>query len=258
VTPSLSSFPVPLTFSAVDLQPEATIQIALTAASEAPDVEALGDAIRSVASALSMGVCPAPSLGTTERPAIGLLPAEDRGSTYRHFMRVRDLHPGAYHLLLNVLAQSHYDIFPLKSADVRAFDGGDSLTFDDIGRAGLPAPPMLPFELHSFVDPPVVGETVFRIRFAASECSGFFSEVQKSLAAWDALVLLGGYAESFEEADLPILQRGTSERFADTIEHRVHVVTPSQAAVEGMLNLLCRVHGAISPIVELEIESLRE
>jgi hypothetical protein len=191
----------------------------------------------------------------TERPAITLLPADVTGSQYRQSVRTRGLHPGAYRLLLTMLAQSHYDVIALKRAQVRAAGIGDALSFDDILDAGFPAPPAaLPFTLQIPDDLLGLDELVFRIRFATNEASRIFPDVRKRLNEWNNLVIIGGYVETFEEAELQILPRETVERYADTIEHWIGAPSLNRAAIDGLLNVLCRIHGAVNPIVELEIE----
>jgi hypothetical protein len=255
VRPSLSSFPVPLTFSAVTLEEDALIEVVADLDGDAPDFEGLGDAINCFATVMSWGACPARGLGVAERPAVTLLPADVNGSEYRQSLRTRGLHPAAYRLLLTILAQSHYDVTPLKRAQVRTAGEGDALTFSDILDAGYPVPPAaLPFTLQIPADLLALDELVFRIRFVTGEASRIFPDVRKRLAEWNNLVILGGYIETFEEADLQILPRETAERYADTIEHWIGAASLNRAAVDGLVNVLCRVHGAINPIVEVEIE----
>jgi hypothetical protein len=255
VRPSLSSFPVPLTFSAVTPEEDALIEIVADLDGDAPDFEGLGDAINCFATVMSWGACPARGLGVAERPAVTLLPADVNGSEYRQSLRTRGLHPAAYRLLLTILAQSHYDVTPLKRAQVRTAGEGDALTFSDILDAGYPVPPAaLPFTLQIPADLLALDELVFRIRFVTGEASRIFPDVRKRLAEWNNLVILGGYIETFEEADLQILPRETAERYADTIEHWIGAASLNRAAVDGLVNVLCRVHGAINPIVEVEIE----
>jgi hypothetical protein len=253
--PSLASFPVPITFAAVDLEEDATIEIVADLQSDPPSFDSFADAMNCIASVLSWGACPAPSVGTTERPAVTLLPPETTSSVYRQSWRTRGLHPGAYRMLLSMLAQLHFGALPLTSVGVHAFGKGGVLTFGDVLDAGFPAPPIpLPFEPQIPDDVLALDEMVFRIRFATKEVSRFFSQVQLRLIEWNNLVALGGYLETFEEADLPILPRETTERYADTIEHWICAVSLNRAAVDGLLNVLCRIHGAVNPIVELEIE----
>ena len=253
--PSLSSFPVPLTFSAAGLEEDALIEVVADLDGDTPDFESLGDALNCFATVLSWGGCPAPRLGAVERPAVTLLPAEVTGSTYRQSIRTRGLHPGAYRMLLTMLAQSHYDVTPLQRAQVRTAGEGDALLFNDILDAGYPVPPaLLPFALDIPDDLLAREELVFRIRFVTSDASRIFSDVRKRLNEWNNLVIIGGYVETFEEADLQILPRDTAERYADTIEHWIGVASLTRAAVDGLLNVLCRVHGAINPIAEVEIE----
>jgi hypothetical protein len=255
VKSALTSFPVPLTFSAVDLEESATIEIALDLQGETPDFEALADGINCVASVLSWGACPARSLVATERPDVTVLPARITGSAYRQSLVTHGLHPGAYRLLLTMLAQSHYEVLPLESAEIRAIGAGDALTLDQVLDAGFPAPPApLPFALKTPVDLLALDEIVFRIRFATKEVSRIFSEIEDRLDEWNSLVIVGGYAGTFEATDLQILPRETTERFADTIEHAIGAVALSTASVDGLINMLCRIHASISPIVELEIE----
>ena len=252
---SLTSFPVPLTFSAMGLEEDALIEIVVEVTGDTPDFESLGDAMNCLASVLSWGACPARGLGVTERPAVTLLPADVTGSEYRQSLRTRGLHPSAYRLLLTTLAQSHYDLIALKRAQVRAAGIGDALTFDDILDAGYPGPPaLLPFALQIPDDLPALDELVFRIRFTTSDVSRIFPDVRKRLNEWNNLVIIGAYVGTFEEADLQILPRETVERYADTIEHWIGAVSLNRAAVDGLLNVLCRIHGAINPIVELQIE----
>lgn len=253
--PSLASFPVPLTFSAVGLEADALIEVVADLDGDTPDFESLGDAMNCFATVLSWGACPARGLGVTERPAVTLLPADVNGSEYRQSLRTRGLHPGAYRLLLTMLAQSHYDVVPLKRAQVRTAGEGDALTFNDILDAGYPGPPaLLPFALRIPADLLTLEELVFRIRFTTSDVSRILPDVRKRLNEWNNLVIVGGYVETFEEADLQILPRETAERYADTIEHWIGVASLNRAAVDGLVNVLCRVHGAINPIVEVEIE----
>ena len=253
--PLLTSFPVPLTFSAVGLEEDALIDVVADLDGDTPDFESFGDAMNCLASVLSWGACPASRLGAVERPVVTLAPAEVTGSTYRQSLRTRGLHPAAYRLLLTMLAQSHYDVIPLKRAQVRTAGEGEALTFNDILDAGYPVPPaLLPFALQVPHDVLALDELVFRIRFVTGEASRIFPDVRKRLAEWNNLVILGGYVETFEEADLQILPRETVERYADTIEHWIGVASLNRAAVDGLLNVLCRVHGAINPIVEVEIE----
>jgi hypothetical protein len=255
VQPSLTSFPVPLIFSAVGLEEDALIEVVVDADGDTPDFESLGDAMNCFASVLSWGACPARGLGVTERPAVTLLPADVTGSQYRQSVRTRGLHHGAYRLLLTMLAQSHYDVIAMKRAQVRAAGIGDALSFDDILDAGFPAPPAaLPFTLHIPTDLLGLEELVVRIRFATNDAARIFPDVRKRLNEWNNLVILGGYVETFEEAELQILPRETAERYADTIEHWIGAPSLNRAAVDGLLNVLCRIHGAVNPIVELEIE----
>src|SRR5258705_13963412 len=107
-----------------------------------------------------------------------------------------------------MLAKSHYDVIPIERAQVRSAGEGDALDFNGILDAGYPAPPArLPFALQMPDDVLVREELVFRIRFVTGEASRIFPEVRKRLAEWNNLVILGGYIEAFEEADLQILPR---------------------------------------------------
>jgi len=146
-------------------------------------------------------------------------------------------------------------VTPLKRAQVRTAGEGDALILNDILDAGYPGPPALPpFALQMPDDLLALDELVFRIRFASTDVSRIFPDVRKRLNEWNNLVILGGYVETVEEADLQILPRETAERYADTIEHWIGATSLNRAAVDGLLNVLCRVHGAINPIVEVEIE----
>ena len=253
--PLLSSFPVPLTFSAMDPAEDAIIEVVVDADGDVPDFDSLGDTMDCIASVLSWGACPAPGLGAVERPAVTLLPAEVAGSTYRQSLRTSGLHPAVYRLLLTMLAQSHYDVIPLKRAQVRTAGEGEALTFNRILDAGYPAPPaLLPFALAIPDDMLARDELVFRIRFVTGDLSRIFPDVRKRLNEWNNLVILGGYVETFEEADLQILPRETAERYADTIEHWIGAAGLTRAAIDGLLNVLCRIHGAINPIADVEIE----
>jgi hypothetical protein len=252
----LESFPVPLTFSAVTLDQEATIEIVADGQDDEPDFEGLVSVINCVALLLSWGGCPGPGLRPTERPAVSFLPPEVTGSQVRQSFRVNGVHHGAYNLFLTVLAQLHFTVFPLRAATLRAIGNGAPLTFDRIVAAGFPASPVpLPFEPQIPDDVLGGGEMVFRVRFASADASQFFPQIQNRIMEWSNVTAFGGYLDTFEETDdMALHQRETVDRFADTIEHWILAVALNRAAIDGLLNLLCRIHGTVSPIAELEIE----
>jgi len=253
---SLESFPAPLTFSAVTLDQEATIEIVVDGQEQEPDFESFTGVIGCVASLFSWGGCPAPGLRTTERPAVTLLPPNAANSEYRQSFRVSGVHQGAYNLLLTLLAQMHFGVFPLRAATVRAVGAGEVLTFNRIVDAGFPSSPVpLPFEPQIPDDVLARDEMVFRVRFASKDASQFFPQIRNRIIEWSNVTALGAYLDTFEETDdLVVYPRETVDRFADTIEHWIRAVSLNRAAIDGLLNLLCRIHGSVSPIAELEIE----
>jgi hypothetical protein len=250
-----SAFPVPLTFSAVDPELDVSIRITAEVAGVPPDFESLEEAIDILATAAGWGMFPAPSMAPSARPEVRSLPAKVEGSKFDKTIQARGLHPGAYRVLLNILAQLHYDVVELRSLELRATGAGRVLALAEVLDAGFPAPPAsLPFALQVPEDLEVREQLVFRIQLAGPEAPRVFPELAERLADWDSVVTLGGYMESFEEVDLQIFPLGSAERFADTIEHRVSSFALSAAAVNGLLNLLSRIHAAVTPIRQLEIE----
>ena len=253
---SLRSFPVPLTFSAVTLVEPATIEIIVQGAEDEPDFESLADLMNAVASVWSWGACPAPGLGHWERPDVMLMRPSTTGDEYRQSVRVRGLHQAAFNMLLTLLAQRHYGTFPLRAATVRAIGAGDVLTLDEILDGGFPSSPVpLPFETQIPDDVLTLGEMVFRVRFASEDESAVLPNAQARMTEWSNLTALGAYLDSFEETDdLAIYPREAVDRFADTIELWIRNVSLSRAAIDGLLNVLCRIHSLVRPIAVLEIE----
>ena len=233
-----------------------TIEIVAQGAEDEPDLEALADLMNAVASIWSWGACPAPGLGPGETPTVMLMRPSTTSDEYRQSVRVRGLHQAAYNMLLTLLAQRHYGAFPLKAATVHGSGEGDVLSLDEILGGGFPSSPVpLPFETQIPDDVLTLDEMVFRVRFASDNVSPELPKIQARITEWSNLTALGAYLDTFEETDdLAIYPREAVDRFADTIELWIRAVSLNRAAIDGLLNILCRVHWLVSPIAVLEIE----
>lgn len=171
--------------------------------------------------------------------------------------RARDLAPGCWRILLNILAQTHYKLDPL--SEVRLLAPGSPAeplagATDLIGCAYPERVAGIPFPVE--IDEAVAGQNDFvvRIEFDAAVDDGLLEQVAERLLDWDSVVYLGGYYDDFAEMEEPQMDPSETYRLGPrSIEHRVRGWNAPAIALDSLVNIVGTLH-RVSPVERVEIE----
>jgi hypothetical protein len=171
--------------------------------------------------------------------------------------RARNIDPGAWRILLKMLAQTHYKLDPLGEVRLhgRSETDPESAGMIEVLDCGYPrAAKDIPFPLQ--IDERLVEQSQFVVRldFVAEVEDDWIEAIEERLLDWDSVVYLGGYYDDFTEMEEPQLDATETYRASTTsIEHRIRAWNAPFIALESLVNIAIKLHSSY-PIVLLAIE----
>jgi hypothetical protein len=164
--------------------------------------------------------------------------------------------PQAFKILLGMIVQSHFGHVGLAALRISVVSGPASRwNLSQILARGYPdRVPLTQFDLDLASDLEDAQMSTVRLRFARALTEQEFSALEERIADWHCLMLLGGYANSFEKMKgVPVRPKPTYLLSPSIVEHGLYG-SPGLAAYDGMVNLAVKLDAAFCPLLALEIE----
>jgi hypothetical protein len=182
-------------------------------------------------------------------------PSEGR---MRYVWRARGVPPEAYRVLLNMLAKSHYSSLPLESVRLASPSKHNrQLNRDSLMAGPFPArTAMVPFEVRHAATIVDSKEPTIRLEFQRAIRDEEMEGLVPLFVAWDSLIGLGGYLESFDDKDLNEfpLAHDTYLAAPATVEHLLFGIVRPEAAFDALINMAVSLHHTLCPLTAFEVE----
>jgi hypothetical protein len=169
----------------------------------------------------------------------------------------RYIKPGAYKILLRMVAQSHHGHVPLSFFELSSLSKlGTPMHLEEVAASNYPERVIkTPFELDLAGDLDIVTMPAIRMEFIRGLDSDEFQKVEQLIADWHTLILLGGYLDSYEALkELPMHPGKTYLASSNTVEHVLYGFTGPSVVYDAIINMAVKLHFTFCPLSRMEIE----
>jgi hypothetical protein len=195
-------------------------------------------------------------------PSITIVSADVVGLRVGRVWRVAGIQLGSYRVLLNMLDAMHRYSAPLASVTLRSsIVGSPRLGWKDLIAGVLPGTSAsLPFECRVEKNLVNSSEPVIRIQFAHRIGDDALHAISPLFAAWDGLVIRGGFVDDPVERDWDmdfdesLAGQQTYLSSPDTIEHLFYEDIGPGVAYAALANMALKLHLTFCEVRSLEIE----
>ncbi|MGH9350078.1 MAG: hypothetical protein ACRD26_22720 [Vicinamibacterales bacterium] len=185
-----------------------------------------------------------------------------REQSVRYVWKARDIQPGAYRTLLNMLEIGHHFSGPLESVRLVSASGhGTRLNLSGLLNTPFPArSSRLPFELVLKPNLEDSKEPLIRMEFQREIHDDELKTLEPLFLAWDSIVIRGGYlndlTDRYPDVDIEESLSGQQTYLAapNTVEHLFYEFIGAAAAYDALVNAAVVVHHAGRPLSSFEIE----
>lgn len=178
----------------------------------------------------------------------------------RRAWRVTGMQIGAWRVLLSMLDALHHEIAPLAYVRLVSSDIAEPrLAWHDVIRSPFPRrSAALPFDLRIDRSLEDTSEPLIRLTFERDIDDAALQQLIPLFAAWDRLVLCGGYVQDPDDRDpvSDIEERlGTQQTYLaarDTVEHLLYEEVGVAAAFDAVVNMAVKLDLGFGRVAALE------
>jgi hypothetical protein len=255
--PTANARPLAAEVDLIDAAEPIEVSLDVESQSPAASLQSVLRVTEIVEAAINAGMFPAQRT-TPEETACDVLATEGELGAVRKIWRMTGVAPGAYKILLSMLAVVHKYQVPLSALRLRSAPArGSRLTLAEI--TAVPYPKRTDDVRFEVKLPRIRDELTsprIRIIFADDIGDSALDLFEHTFTAWDHLITHGGYfhvADELELDDENVLGE-TYMLSENTVEHTLEADVGSPEAFDAVINMAVKVHKTLHRVVRFELE----